>query len=81
MSSVKVFEREFQPSCCDYFQFYLLTPDLVIWRREENCLGTSNRNIRISFASKLVFSMDEDMWILEVQLLGFGLAMVRQWDY
>ena len=82
MSSVKVFKHEFQPpDSCNYLGFNLLTPDFVIWQREEDSLEGSSRNIRISLNSKLVFSIDDDMWVLEVQLLGFGLGVVRQWGY
>ena len=65
----------------NYFQFNLLIPDFIIWQQEQDSLETQSRNIRISFGSKLVFYIDEDMWILEVQLLGFGFGIVRQWDY
>ncbi len=81
MSLIKIFERRFQSKYHDYFQFNLLTADFVIWQQERDSLGIPSRNIRISFANKFVFSIDEDMWIVEVQLLGFGLGMVRQWNY
>ena len=81
MSLIKVFRHEFQSESCNYFQFHLLAPDFVIWQREEDSLEGSSRNIRIILNTKLVFSIDDDMWILEVQLLGFGIAVVRQWGY
>ena len=82
MTLVKVFKHEFQPgNACNYFQFHLLAPDFVIWQRREDPLEGSSRNIRISLNSKFVFYIDKDMWSLEVQLLGFGLGVVRQWGY
>ncbi len=78
---IKVFEHEFHPNCCNYFHLNLLIPDFVVWQQEEDCYSVKSRNIRISFPNKFVFSIDSEMWVLEVQLLGFGLGMVRQWNY
>ena len=81
MSLVRIFEHKFYDRHCDYFQFNLLLPDFVIWRKEENSFGDQSRNIRINFATKLVFHVDKDIWFLEVKLFGFGFGMTRQWSY
>ena len=62
-------------------QFHLLAPDFVIWQQREDPLEGSSRNIRIILNSKFVFYIDDHMWSLGVQLLGFGLGVVRQWGY
>lgn len=81
MTLIKIFQQQFQPDHRDYFQFNLLTPDFIIWQQEQNSLETPSRNIRVCFANKFVFSIGEDMWILEIQLLGFGFGMIKQRDY
>lgn len=77
----KIFKHEFYSDYCNYLQFNLLTPDFVIWKQERNEWLDKSRSTRISFPSKFIFSIDSDAWILEVQLLGFGFGIIRQWTY
>jgi len=52
----------------------------VLWAEKENEFDEISRNIRLDFSNLFSFKIDENSWILNIKVLGFGFGCIRQWS-
>ena len=81
MSLLTVFNHRYEDRFYDYLTLNLLLPDFTICKKEITCKENLSRSTVINFPTKFAFYIDEDMWLLEIQIFGFGFGIARQWDY
>lgn len=80
MKEVEIYTKEFE-DCFDFLTVNLIVPSFVLFKKNQDYYCGKLRMCDIEFSNKFFISSDDCGFVFVGVIMGFGVKIVRQWDY